>query len=151
MSSELSSGKRTPGSTTQTQLLDSLLKYLGIKCAQARSNQVHKSTTAILTALPLSFSISQPLKIHGFQKSILCNSPNEITHQHTWREDIWVEADIESSVADGAHCFTGIQDHFTAFGICLGLEQHVGDGIWKKHTNLKGMSTDRSCQNVYVF
>lgn len=37
---------------------------------------------------------------------------------HTWGEDIWVEANVKRSVADGAHCFTGIEDDLTTFGIC---------------------------------
>lgn len=35
----------------------------------------------------------------------------------TWREYVWVEADIETRVADGTHGLARIQDHLSTFGI----------------------------------
>ena len=37
----------------------------------------------------------------------------------TWREDVWIEADIKRCVADGANGLAGVEDHFTAFGVCV--------------------------------
>lgn len=37
---------------------------------------------------------------------------------HTWREYVWVEADVETCVADGTHCLACIQDHLLTFGVC---------------------------------
>lgn len=36
----------------------------------------------------------------------------------TWREYVWVEADIETRVADGTHCLACIQDHLSTFAVC---------------------------------
>lgn len=36
----------------------------------------------------------------------------------TWREYVWVEADVETCVADGTHCLACIQDHLLTFGVC---------------------------------
>lgn len=44
---------------------------------------------------------------------------------HTWREDIWVEANVERGVADGAHGFTGVEDHLSTFGVCENVPQNV--------------------------
>lgn len=67
------------------------------------------------------------------------NNPYNRNHHVTWGEDIRVEADIESCVADGAHCLTGIQDHFTAFGVCLCLGPKTKFKIFKKkYRNVKG-------------
>lgn len=38
---------------------------------------------------------------------------------HTRGEDIWVEANVEGSVADGAHRFARVQDDLSAFGVCF--------------------------------
>lgn len=38
---------------------------------------------------------------------------------HTWGEDVWVEANIEGSVADRTHRFAGVQDDLSAFGVCF--------------------------------
>lgn len=37
---------------------------------------------------------------------------------YTWREDIWIEANVERAVADGAHSFTGVEDHLSTFRVC---------------------------------
>lgn len=39
----------------------------------------------------------------------------------TWREDVWVEANVERRVANGADCLAGVEDNLAAFGICLCL------------------------------
>lgn len=36
----------------------------------------------------------------------------------TWREYVWVEADVETRVADGTDCLACIQNHLLTFGVC---------------------------------
>lgn len=36
----------------------------------------------------------------------------------TWREYVWVEADVETGVADGTHGLARVQDDLSAFGVC---------------------------------
>jgi len=38
---------------------------------------------------------------------------------YTWREDIWIEANVERGVADRAYSFTGVEDHLSAFRVCV--------------------------------
>lgn len=146
MSSALSSGNRTPGSTPQTQSL-----LFVVFTFEVIGNQMWYCLHNSSFPLPKLRSFTQCSWKRSFLTSQLfvSNNPYNRNHHVTWGEDIRVEADIESCVADGAHCLTGIQDHFTAFGVCLCLGPKTKFKIFKKHTEmLKVITSDRSCQNV---
>ncbi len=59
----------------------------------------------------------------------------------TWGEDVRVEANVERRVTDGADGLAGIENHLTAFGVCLWLGSQTRERF--KHIK-KTLEMDRS-------